>query len=102
MSKPVGPAALHAARAGFPLPPIMSAATEVEDNSDRNRAQGIINGATFPALSGRDIDQQMATTARLFHGPSTGLNARPTRFSNIFGSRDKNTTYRRVITVSPA
>jgi hypothetical protein len=54
LSKPVGPTALHMAWAGFPLPPIMSAARELDDNSERIRAQGIINGVTFPAVSRRN------------------------------------------------
>ncbi len=54
LSNPVDPAETHWAKAGFPLPPIMSAARELDDNSERIRAQGIINGVTFPAVSRRN------------------------------------------------
>jgi hypothetical protein len=40
--KPVAPARSHAAWAAFPPPPIMSAASELDDNNERTRAQGII------------------------------------------------------------
>ncbi|WP_197033757.1 hypothetical protein [Bradyrhizobium sp. URHD0069] len=42
MSKPPGPRLTHAAEAGFPLPPIINAASELDDNNERIRAQGII------------------------------------------------------------
>jgi hypothetical protein len=54
LSKPADPTLTHAAEAGFPLPPIMSAARELDDNSERTRDQGIINGVTFPAVSRRN------------------------------------------------
>jgi hypothetical protein len=47
LSKLPDPTLTHAAEAGFPLPPIISAARELEDNSERSRVQGIIDESHF-------------------------------------------------------
>jgi hypothetical protein len=58
----------------------MSAATELVDKSERNRAQGIVKFVTFPTGA---MAVHKTAISYDFDGRSTGLNARFNRISNI-------------------
>jgi hypothetical protein len=58
----------------------MSAATELVDNSERNRTHGIVKFVTFPTGA---IAVHSTAISYDFDGRSTSLNARFNRFSNI-------------------
>jgi hypothetical protein len=86
----------------------MSAATEVEDKSERNRLQGIINGSHIS--SGRQakisihsgISMNKMTTLRLFRWPINKFGRPVQSLVEYFGYRDKNTTISVTGNVAPA
>src|ERR1700733_6481307 len=66
----------------------MSAATELVDKSERNRAQGIIKFVTFPTGA---ISIRRTAIAQRFRWPNK-FEGEVQSFLEYFGYRDKNTT----------
>src|ERR1700733_10729822 len=67
----------------------MSAATELVDRSERNRAQGTVKFVTFP--TGAISMHRTAITLR-FRWPINKFEGEVQSFLEYFGYRDKNTT----------